>query len=98
MTGEMKIALVGDIITNIVCSDTWGQEQLDNPVIVEKTARLESILIAVRNYIPETLASELESAIYEYTGSYESAAILFGIHVADALREIAAKPSAYLRT
>ena len=98
MTGEMKISLVGDIITNIVCSDTWGQEQLDNPVIAEKTARLESMLRTIGNYVPETLMCELESTIYEYTGAYESAAILFGIHVADALREIAAKPSAYLRT
>lgn len=97
MTGEKKISLVGDIVTGIICSDVWSREQLNNPEIVKNMARLEKALRDIEAYAPEALVRELDSAICDYTGAYETAGILFGIHVADALREVAAKPSAYMR-
>jgi len=97
MTGEKKIALVGDIINGITCSDIWSQEQMKDPGIVRSMARLEKAMDAIKGYIPDALMRELDNAICDYTGAYESAGILFGIQVADAIREVAAKPSAYVK-
>ena len=90
MTREIKTAIVEDILTGIVCSRAWGREQLNDPRIAENAARLEKALHIVSEYVPEAVLSELEDAITNYTGAYEQAAILFGIHTADALREVAA--------
>lgn len=90
MTREIKTAIVEDILTGIVCSQAWGREQLNDPRIAENAVQLEKVLHIVSEYVPDALLSELEDAIINYTGAYEQAAILFGIHTADALREVAA--------
>lgn len=90
MTRETKTAIVEDILTGIICSQAWVLEQLNDPGIAENAAQLEKILHIASEYVPEAVLSELEDAITNYTGAYERAAILFGIHTADALREVAA--------
>lgn len=95
MTPERKKALVEDIISGIVCSRVWDLEQVANPEISECAAKLEEHLQIVDQLIPPGLMVELEHAIYRYAGAYERAALLNGIHVADALRDVAARPSDY---
>lgn len=90
MNRETKMAIVADILTGIVCSQAWGREQLNNPEIVKNSAQLEKVLRIVSEYVPEAVLSKLEDAITNYTGAYEQAAILFGIHTANALQEVAA--------
>ena len=90
MSHETKMAIVEDILTGIVCSQAWGREQLNNPEIVKNAAQLERVMCTVSEYLPEEMLAALEDAITNYTGAYEQAAILFGIHTADALREVAA--------
>ena len=90
MSHETKMAIVEDILTGIVCSQAWGREQLNNPEIVKNSAQLEKVLRIVSEYVPEAVLSKLEDAITNYTGAYEQAAILFGIHTANALQEVAA--------
>lgn len=84
-----------DIIAGIVCSRVWDLEQIANPEISECTTKLEELLQTVERIIPSTLMAELESAIYQYAGAYERAALLNGLHVADALRDVAARPFDY---
>ena len=90
MTREIKTTIVEDILTGIICSQAWGREQLNDRRIAENAAQLEKVLHTVSEYVPKAVLSELEDAITNYTGAYEQAAILFGIHTADALREVAA--------
>lgn len=95
MTSERKMQLVEDIITGIICSDVWDKEQSVNPEIIASSAKMEGLLQAARQYAPGDLMNELENAIYDYTGAYERASLLNGLHVADALRDVAAHPSDY---
>ena len=95
MTKENKMRLAEDIITCIVCSDVWDKEQAANPEIAVSTAKMEALLNAARQYVPGDLMCELERSIYQYTGAYERASLLKGLHVADALRDVAAHPSDY---
>ena len=95
MTQERKMQLVEDIITGIVCSEVWDKEQAANPEIAVSTARMEALLNAARQYVPEDLMCELERAIYQYAGAYERVSLLSGLHAADALREVTAHPSDY---
>lgn len=90
MSHETKMAIVEYILTGIVCSQAWGREQLNDPEIVKNAAQLEKVLRIVSEYVPEAVLSKLEDAITNYTGAYEQAAILFGIHTANALQEVAA--------
>ena len=95
MTKERKMQLAEDIITGIVCSEVWDKEQAANPEIAVSTARMEALLNAARQYVPEDLMCELERAIYQYAGAYECASLLNGLHAADALRDVTAHPSDY---
>ena len=90
MNRETKMAIVADILTGIVCSQAWGREQLNNPEIVKNAAQLERVMCSVSEYLPEEMLAALEDAITNCIGAHEQAAILFGIHTADALREVAA--------
>ena len=90
MSHETKMAIVEDILTWIVCSQAWGREQLNNPEIVKNSAQLERVMCTVSEYLPEEMLAALEDAITNCIGAHEQAAILFGIHTADALREVAA--------
>ena len=90
MNRETKMAIVADILTGIVCSQAWGREQLNNPEIVKNSAQLERVTCTVSEYLPEEMLAALEDAITNCIGAHEQAAILFGIHTADALREVAA--------
>ncbi|MFR6627675.1 MAG: hypothetical protein ACLURW_15545 [Flavonifractor plautii] len=90
MSHETKMAIVEDILTGIVCSQAWGREQLNDPEIVKNAAQLERVMCTVSEYLPEEMLAALEDAITNCIGAHEQAAILFGIHTADALREIAA--------
>ena len=90
MSHETKMAIVEDILTGIVCSQAWGREQLNNPEIVKNAAQLERVMCTVSEYLPEEMLAALEDAITNCIGAHEQAAILFGIHTADALREVAA--------
>lgn len=95
MTKERKMQLVEDIIASVVCSEIWDKEQSSNPEVIIATKTMEGLLLAVRQYAPEQLMNDLESSIYQYTGAYERASLLNGLHVADALRDVAAHPSDY---
>ena len=90
MSHETKMAIVEDILTGIVCSQAWGREQLNNPEIVKNAAQLERVMCTVSEYLPEEMLAALEDAITNCIGAHEQAAILCGIHTADALREVAA--------
>ena len=90
MSHETKMAIVEDILTGIVCSQAWGREQLNNPEIVKNAAQLERVMCTVSEYLPEEMLAALDDAITNCIGAHEQAAILFGIHTADALREVAA--------
>ena len=90
MSHETKMAIVADILTGIVCSQAWGREQLNDPEVVKNAAQLERVMCTVSEYLPEEMLAALEDAITNCIGAHEQAAILFGIHTADALREVAA--------
>lgn len=89
MSHETKMAIVEDILTGIVCSQAWGREQLNDPEIVKNSAQLERVMCTVSEYLPEEMLAALEDAIINCIGAHEQAAILFGIHTAEALREVA---------
>ncbi len=95
MTKERKMQLVEDIVTSVVCSEVWDREQSSNSEVIIATKTMEGLLLAARQYAPEQLMNDLESSIYQYTGAYERASLLNGLHVADALRDVAAHPSDY---
>lgn len=95
MTKERKMQLVEEIIASVVCSDVWDKEQCANPEVIIASKNMEGLLLAVRQYAPEDLMDDLERAIYQYAGAYERASLLNGLHVADALRDVAAHPSDY---
>jgi len=93
MTIERKQELVQEIILDAIVSETWNKEQGDNSEILATESRFFGIVEALRKYAPAGLIDALTDATCEYVGAYERAAMLHGINIADALREVAARPS-----
>ncbi len=95
MTKERKMQMVEDIIASVVCAEVWDGEQSANPEVIIASKTMEGLLIAVRQHTPTELMDDLEASIYQYAGAYERASLLNGLYVADALRDVAARPSDY---
>lgn len=93
MTFDRKQELVQELITDVIISETWNKGQSDNAEIVTTEGRFYGIIEALRKYVPGGLIDALTDAAHDYVGAYERAAMLHGINVADALREVAARPS-----
>lgn len=92
MTFDRKQQLVNELIVDATISEVWSKEQRDNAEISIAEDRYYGIVEALKKYAPDGLINALTEATHAYVGAYESAAMLYGIGIADALREIAARP------
>ena len=52
MTREIKLAVEEELLTGIVCSQAWSQEQLNDPEIVKNAAQLANVIHSVSEHVP----------------------------------------------
>lgn len=92
MTTELGI--MDDVMCAITQTDEWQRIQLKDPRILEAEKELNRVLVQVRPFLPGNLMDELEnSARGSIATAYGEVGILYGIHVADAIHAVAAKPT-----
>lgn len=85
-----NIALMDDLLSGITQTDTWKDVQLQNPEILAADKVLAEALEKLRGVAPEEVINQIIDAAYAYASSFETAAILYGVHVADTLRDCSA--------
>ena len=90
-TATRELATVNDIVEAVVTSKGWNDIQQNDPQINAAERAFEATIEGSAN----------EGAVYdaamELVGAYVDAAILYGIHVANAIRSVSADPMALSR-
>ncbi len=87
------LAIMDNLIGTIVNSDAWDQEQLQNPEIQTAEKALEKELDQIRGLVSDKVIGRIEDAAFGYSNAFSTAAILYGIRVANIIRDVSACPS-----
>ena len=90
-TATRELATVNDIVEAVATSDGWNDIQQNDPQISAAEKVFDTTIEGCAN----------EGAVYDaalaLVGAYADAAILYGIHVANAIRSVSADPMALSR-
>ncbi len=92
---DKNVRMVDELMNSIIQTDDWDEIQLNDPWILEQNSKLDTALDRLKDAAPPELAdliADLEDATLDAAYSYITPAILYGIHVADAIRDVAARP------
>lgn len=87
-----NLALMNDIMGAVTQTEEWQEIQMCDPAIVAAEARFSAAMEQAKAAIPGELYSELSDAHTAAILAIGDVGVLFGIHVADAIRDVAARP------
>lgn len=87
------LAIMDNLVGAIVNSDVWDQEQRQNPEIQDALKTMEKELEQIRGLVPDEAIGRIEDATFGYSTAFCTAAILCGMHVANIIRDVSARPS-----
>ena len=91
---QKELEIMDEIMSAVTQTDAW-QEVLQKDELVKKAwAELNPLMEQARNYLPKDLWVRLEDAACAISSAHGDAGILFGIHVADAIRAVTTCPGA----
>ena len=90
---EKNLILMDDIMQMVVQADEWQDIQTQDPRITAARVRWEAVLERAKDLLPWELYAELSDAQAGEVAATSDAGILFGIHVADAIRDVVARPT-----
>lgn len=90
---DKNLALMNDIMGVVTQSDEWQEIQLRDPTIIAAEARFSAVMEQAKAVIPGELYSELSDAHTAAILAIGDVGVLFGIHVADVIRDVAARPA-----
>lgn len=89
---DKNVRIMDELMQTIATTDEWEDIQENDPDIKRADRELVETLHEVSNLIPKELYSKIEETIYGYTNAIEFAAMLYGIHVVTAIRDVSARP------
>ena len=90
---QKSLAMMDEIVGTISQSREWNDVQMTSPAVVAAASRMNEALERAREFLPEAIFDELDCAHCAALGTIGEAAILYGIHVADVIRNVAANPT-----
>lgn len=90
---EKKLALMDEIMGVITQADEWQEIQMQDPIIADARNCWKTAFKRAKAFLPEEIYMELEDAKASEVSAIGGAGILFGIHVADAIRDMASRPA-----
>ena len=91
MVKEKNLALMGDIMGIVTQADEWQDIQMNDPKIAVTRERWRAVLERVKDTLPWKLYDDLIEANAAVVAAISDAGILLGIHVADAIRDVASR-------
>lgn len=91
MRTDTSAKIVFELIGAIKSTEDWERSTDKAPMLLEERNRLERIL----ERVPDDLRSELEYAISDVEEAYADMALLYGMKVAEAIRENVSRPLTY---
>ena len=93
MDNEKNLALMDNIMNGIMQTGECDEIPMHDPMITVADARWDAAIEQVKTLIPEELYAELHDAYMAGADAFGDADILYGIHVADAIRDVASRPA-----
>lgn len=93
MLKNKNLALMDDIMGGITQSDEWNEILLHDPAIVAADNRWEAAIEQAKALIPDELYVELHDSHEAKASASGDVGILFGIHVADVIRDVVSRPA-----
>lgn len=90
---DKNVELMDELMGTVVQTKVWIKEQQENPEILAADKQLEEALGAIKGIVPNNVIVQITDAAWGYASAFENAAILYGLRVADAIHDIAARPS-----
>lgn len=90
---DKNVKMMDDLMNAIIQTDMWMTEQKQNPQVLKADQQLNAELQGIRGMVPDEVYHRIVDATHEYAAAFEHAAILYGIHVADAIHDVAGRPS-----
>ena len=71
----------------------WNDILMHDPMIADADNRFDAVLAKARDLIPDELCGELADAYSGGQMAVGEVGILFGLHVADTIRDVASRPA-----
>lgn len=90
---DKNLILVNEIMGVVTQSEEWQEIQIHDPTIAAAEARFSAAMEKAEAVIPRELYSELSDAHTAALLATGDAGVLFGVHVVDAIRDVAARPA-----
>ena len=93
--GEKNLDLVDKIMGAITGTGQgeWDELLMHDPLITAADDRFYGALARIEKLISKDICAELEDAYSSAMSATGDVGILFGIHVADAIRDVASRPA-----
>lgn len=88
---DKNLTIMASLIGAITQTSEWFDTCQKDPQITASRERLDTVLERVGALIPEDLLDELQDAICAMDEAQETAAILYGIRVAIAIRDVSTR-------
>lgn len=89
---DKDLALMDEIMGVITQADEWQEIQLHDPIVTAATSRWNAAMEQAKAFLPENLYYDLIDANADEGSAIGDAGILFGIHAADVIRDVARSP------
>lgn len=89
---DKNIKIMDELMQTIVQTEEWESIQENDPDIKLANKEMVSLLCEVKNHIPHALYLKIGDAIYSYSNAVSSAAMLYGMGIIEAIRDVSARP------
>lgn len=90
---DKNIEIISRLLSTIMQTDEWFRICNEDPQIQRASQGLQYTMARISALVPEVMMDELWDALCNLEEAQETAAVLYGIRVADAIRDVAARPA-----
>ena len=90
---DKNMEIISQLMATITQTNEWFRICNEDPQIQRASHGLQLTMARVSALVPEAIMDELWDALGDLEQAQETAAILYGIRVADAIRDVAARPT-----
>lgn len=88
---EKNLDLMDCIMDAVTESNEWLELQMHDPMAIDAANRFDAILGQVKDLLPREIYGKLSDAYMSGVVAAGNSGILFGLHVADAIRDVASR-------
>lgn len=90
---DKNMEIISQLMVTITQTNEWFRICHEDAQIQRATLGLQTVMERVAALVPDELMDELWDALGDLEQAQETAAILYGIRVAGAIRDVAARPA-----